>query len=111
MGSNPGYLLQYFLLYSIMYSPVHSSGCFVIQSLFQEWRKEETELPSPLKNDTPSWARSPKILIDANANQHESLNRFETSCSPTSMLEQEKSTKTVRLIFSTCYACSYVSVE
>merc|ERR1711971_1476883 len=60
----------------------------------QEWSKEETELPSPLKNDTPSWARSPKILIDANANQHESLNRFETSCSPTSMMEQEKWTKT-----------------
>jgi len=60
----------------------------------QEWSKEETELPSPLKNDTPSWARSPKILIDANANQHESLNRFKTSCSPTSMMEQEKLTKT-----------------
>ena len=95
-----------------MYSPaVHSSSCFVIQSLFQEWSKEETELPSPLKNDTPSWARSPKILIDANANQHESLNSFKTSCSPTSMMEQEKWTKTVRLIISARHACLHVSVE
>ena len=111
MESNPGYLLKSFLLFSIMYSPVQSSGCFIIQSLFQEWSKEETELPSPLKNDTPSWARSPKILIDANANQHESLNSFKTSCSPTSMMEQEKWTKTVRLIISARHACLHVSVE
>ena len=77
--------------------------CFIIQHLFQEWSKDETELPSPLKNDAPTWARSPKIPIDTNTNQHESLNRFKTSCSPSSIMEHEKWTKAVSSIISSCH--------
>ena len=65
----------------------------MIQHLFQEWSKDETELPSPLKNDAPTWARSPKIPIDTNANQQESLNHFKTSSSPPPIMEHEKWTE------------------
>ena len=40
--------------------------------MIQEWNKGDTDLPSPLKNDAPTWARSPKIPADNNEIHQES---------------------------------------